>query len=269
MSQSPLSQPLPWDLVAGAYEAEIAPAFETYARAALRLAAVPQGGTLADVGCGPGTLTCVARDEGYAVRAVDFSPDMVARCRARLGDAAGPKVEVEVGDGQALPFADASVDAAFSLFALFFFPDRTLGLRELRRVVRPGGVVVVSSWHPMDAVPQFASLFDSLRELRPDLPPGAPGALGDEATIRAEFAEAGLPEVQVQTVVHALEADDAGAFSDGMTRTLAPLVLTRHSLRDAWSPFCEALREKTVERLGPGPVRAVLPAWTSVARLPS
>lgn len=268
MSQNPLSQPLPWDLVAGAYEAEIVPAFETYARAALRLAELPRGSTLADVGCGPGTLACLARDEGYAVRALDFSPEMVARCRARLGDPTGSNVEVEVGDGQALPFADASVDAAFSLFALIFFPDRAQGLRELRRVVRPGGVVVVSSWHPMDAVPQFAALFDSLRELRPDLPPGAPGALGDEATIRAEFAEAGLTEVQVQTVVHALEADDAGAFFDGMTRTLAPLVLMRHYLRDAWPPFCEALREKTLERLGPGPVRAVMPAWTSVARLP-
>ena len=48
-----------------------------------------------------------------------------------------------------------SFDAAFSMFGLIFYSDRARGLQELRRVVRPGAPVVVSSWHPMDTIPEF------------------------------------------------------------------------------------------------------------------
>lgn len=266
MSQSPLATPLPWNLVSGAYAAEVTPAFEAYAADAWALAAPPADGPVLDTACGPGTLTLLLRRTGRPVAALDFSPSMVALLRSRLADEPGPAVDLREGDGQALPWADATFDAAFSMFGLIFYPDRLRGLRELRRVTRPGGAVVVSSWHPMEGIPAFQVLFGALRALLPDLPPGAPGALGTEPAIREEFAAAGFTEVGVHTVTHGLCAPDAAAWFDGMERTLAPLVLLRHHMGDAWAPVRDALRTRVITGMGEGPVDVRMPAWITVAR---
>src|SRR4030095_7743603 len=75
---SPLATPTPWNLMASAYEAETLPTLRSFAEEALRLAAPPPGVRLADVACGPGTLALVAASAGFAVDAIDFSPQMIA-----------------------------------------------------------------------------------------------------------------------------------------------------------------------------------------------
>ena len=97
-----------------------------------------------DVAAGPGTLAFIASAAGAHVTAIDFSPDMIDRLRAR-SVREGVQIEARVGDGQALPFDDATFEHAFSMFGLMFFPDRAKGFRELCRVLVPGGRAVVSS----------------------------------------------------------------------------------------------------------------------------
>ena len=141
----------PWDLVAVAYVADALPYFETFSREALRLAALPTRARVADIAAGPGTLSLLAATGGATVSAIDLSPNMVAEFRARVA-AAGldAAVDVRVGDGQQLPFESGVFDAAFSMFGLMFFPDRAAGLREMKRVLKPGGRAVVSSWIPFE-----------------------------------------------------------------------------------------------------------------------
>src|SRR5687768_8703234 len=107
---SPLATPMPWDMVADAYTAEIVPLFERYAEDALAMAGVPDGGRVLDVACGPGTLALLAAPRAGHVDAIDFSPAMVDRLRARIAATGVTNVTAQVGDGQALPFADASYD---------------------------------------------------------------------------------------------------------------------------------------------------------------
>ncbi len=116
----PLATPEPWDLVAEGYVAENLASFEAFAREALRL--VPATGDVLDVAAGPGSLSLQAARTAQQVHAVDFAPAMLEQLRARASAAQVENVQVQVADGQDLPFPDARFDASYSMFGLIFFP---------------------------------------------------------------------------------------------------------------------------------------------------
>jgi SAM-dependent methyltransferase len=103
----------------------------------------PRSGTsVADVGCGPGIYHPLLAAQGARVLAVDLSAGMVQATRHR---AARERLAVWTmqADAQALPLRDASCDRALAAHMLYHVPDRLAALRELRRVTRPGGRVVL------------------------------------------------------------------------------------------------------------------------------
>jgi ubiquinone/menaquinone biosynthesis C-methylase UbiE len=104
-----------------------------------------RGDAVLDIGCGPGTdLPALAEAVGDAgtVTGVDQDPAMVEQARQRT--AAYPQVEVRAGDAHALPLDDASVDRARADRVLQHLADPARALAELRRVVRPGGLVALA-----------------------------------------------------------------------------------------------------------------------------
>ena len=107
--------------------------------------AQPPGLAWLDDGCGNGAFTesLVAQQRPGSVVAVDPAPAQLAFARQRPGLASVGFME---GDAQALPLPDACVDAAVMALVLFFLPEPAQGLRELARVVRPGGVIAAYHW---------------------------------------------------------------------------------------------------------------------------
>ena len=257
MSTSPLAQPEPWTLVADAYAAELEPQFALYARDALALAALPAGSRVVDVATGPGTLAMLAAGAGHSVSALDFSPAMVANFKARLAGPGAPSIDVRVGDGQSLPFADGTFDGAFSMFGLMFFPDRGAGFRELRRVLWPGGRAVVSSWGPF--VGPFSVLFESLRALLPDVPfAGGKPPLGTAEEMAGEMKAAGFSDVAVHSVAHTLRAPTLAEFWGSAQRTNVQLVLLRRRIGEArWGEVVGGIYDRLRAQLGEGEVAAV------------
>jgi ArsR family transcriptional regulator len=118
------------------------------ARAVAHLA--PPDWRVADVGTGTGILAAELARLGLQVIAVDHSPRMLEAARAKLAaegfdverEGMG-RVELRGGEAGALPLADGEVDAAFAHMVLHYLPFPLDALREMARVVRPGGVVVV------------------------------------------------------------------------------------------------------------------------------
>ncbi len=130
------------------------------------------GRRVLDICCGHGNLSAAIAATGAEVTGLDFSPAMLDLARRRA-----PGVTLVEGDCAALPFEDASFDAATCGFAIMHVPDATRLLSEARRVLRPGGCFACSCWAPPgpDRPSAFAWVFGAI-EAHGDpaqaLPPG-------------------------------------------------------------------------------------------------
>jgi SAM-dependent methyltransferase len=264
---SPLASPEPWSLVADDYTLELLPMFELFSRDALALAPTPAGARLLDVAAGPGTLTLIAAESGRSLSAIDFSPQMVANLKRRL-NGAQLGADVRLGDGQQLPWGDAEFDAAFSMFGLMFFPDRARGFAELYRVLKPGGVAVVSSWATFEGI--FASIMAAMREVLPDIPFGSgKGPLGDPDEFAVELAAAGFHDVKVTPQTHTMQAPAPREVWEQSQRTTAPIVLLKRRLGDAkWAQVTSGVLERLEAQYGTGPVDVTATAYLGYGKKP-
>ncbi|MEU5881498.1 class I SAM-dependent methyltransferase [Spirillospora sp. NPDC047279] len=115
--------------------------------AVLELAGDVRGRTVLDAACGPGLYAVELARRGARVLAFDQSPTMVKLARDRVGDAADVRVHDLAEPLHWVP--DGSVDLIVLALALHYLDDRVATLRELRRVLSPGGALVVSTHHPV------------------------------------------------------------------------------------------------------------------------
>ena len=141
----PDQQPARWDDHVGVYEDVFEPITNLFAESALDGLGELQGSTLLDVAAGGAAKHrgCTSRScrDGHRSRG-----GMVRRIEA-TGDRGWPgTVHAKVMDGMALDLPDRSFDAAISIFGVVLFPDAGGGMREIARVLRPGGQVAVVTW---------------------------------------------------------------------------------------------------------------------------
>jgi SAM-dependent methyltransferase len=122
----------------------------------IRFAGVADGQHVLDVGTGIGSLAFTLEAALPSLRIVGL--DVSAGFIAHANRSRSARASFEVGDAQALRFADASFDHAMALLVLNFVPDHGKAVSEMRRVVRPGGVVSACVWD-YDAGMQMLRLF--------------------------------------------------------------------------------------------------------------
>jgi SAM-dependent methyltransferase len=128
----------------------------------------PPQARILELGSGPGHLAArMAREHGLDVTGLDLDPDMVDRARANAARGAAPdqgQPTFVVGDAAALPFADGSFDLVTSTMSMHHWDDAVAGLREIARVLRPGGSALI--WEMYAGAPLHSNIHDPLDAVR-------------------------------------------------------------------------------------------------------
>jgi SAM-dependent methyltransferase len=201
-----------------AYEPYIGRWSRLVAREFIDWLAMPPGGRWLDVGCGTGALTqmIVARAEPASVAGLDPSDGFVAFAR---GQAQDRRIIFQMGDAQALPFADMTFDAAVAGLVLNFVPDPAQAVAEMKRVLHPGGIGGGYVWDlagEMQLIRHFWSAAIALDPAAQALDEGRRFPLCNPERLLALFADSGFERTECRVL------DVPTVFKD---------------FDDYWSPF--------------------------------
>lgn len=256
---------------ARAYEEGMVPALMAeWAPRLVAAAALGPGQRVLDVACGTGALTRAAAQavgDSGAVTGLDLDPGMLAIAERRM-----PGMTWRQGSADRLPFPNGAFDAVVCQFGLMFFPDRPAALREMWRVLRPGGRLVVAVWASLEMTPAYAletRLIETRAGPAASAPLRVPFSLGEVEAFRSCFEAAGVPLTSLGTVTGTgrfpsiramLEADLVG-WLPVMGVTLAPPVVAA-ILQEAESLFQPYVT-------GDGWVEFTSPAHVAVATRPA
>lgn len=159
------------------------------------------GDRVLDVACGTGAVASEALrrvgPEGQ-VAGLDLSPGMLAVARRKL-----PDLDLRQGRAEELPFDDEAFDAVTCQFGLMFFEGRAAALRDMGRVLRPGGRLSVAVWDAMDRTPGYTALTETVEKhlgTGAGIPIRAAFALGDVDVVRSLLEVAGFTSVQARSI---------------------------------------------------------------------
>jgi ubiquinone/menaquinone biosynthesis C-methylase UbiE len=193
-----------WGAIAEGYDRYVAPQEADLANEALHLVALEAGERFLDVAAGTGGLSLPAARLGARVLATDWSPAMIERFQARVRKEGLPDAEGHVMDCHALDLPDDSFDVTASQFGVMLVPDQRRALREMVRVTKPGGrVLLIAYGHPSEleflqwfvaAMKAVAPEFPGL----PDDPPALEFQVADPEVLRKRLSDAGLRDVRVR-----------------------------------------------------------------------
>jgi len=184
-----------------AYQEFFVPAlFQEWAPRVAAAARIQPRDRVLDVACGTGVLAReVASRNGSSasIAGVDPNPGMLA-VASRLA----PGIEWRRGRAESLPYSDHSFDVVVSQFGLMFFTDRQRAVREMLRVLIPGGRFAIAVWDRLDNTPAYATevaLLARIAGRRAADALRAPFVLGDRQELEALFASLGRASVAVTT----------------------------------------------------------------------
>jgi SAM-dependent methyltransferase len=207
---------------------------------------VPAGARWLDIGCGNGAFTelVVERCRPADVQAFDPSPGQLAYARTRLPP--GAPVSWTEADAMHLPVADAAADAAVMALVLFFVAEPAVGVAEMCRAVRPGGVVAAYHWDILGGGFPLADIGSEMRKLGvpPRLPPSVEASTLEAST--ALWRAAGLQQVRssVITVQRRFDSFDEYWASGAGSNMLRPMF---EALSDARRNELEAKVRRRVQ----------------------
>jgi len=179
--------------------------FEPWAKLLLEAADLRRGESVLDVATGPGTVARLAAvrlgAEGRVV-AIDIAQPMLDIAKAKAPPPGAAPIEYRNSPAAPLPAAAGAFDAVLCQQGLQFFPDRPAALREMRRVLKPGGRAAIAVWAELERNQIFASFHAALRDRAPAALAElivAPFSWPSGAALKSAAEDAGFRDVRLST----------------------------------------------------------------------
>ncbi len=210
--------------------------FAPYAEDMAHRATARAPGAVLEIAAGTGVLTRalaprLAPEAHYAV--TDLNQPMLDFAAWRQG--ADPRIRWQQADAMALPFDDGRFDVVCCQFGAMFFPDRVVAFGEARRVLKPGGLFVFSTWDRIEENDFADEVTNVLADVFPQDPPRfmarTPHGYHDTDQIRADLAAAGYGGVTIATI--AAQSHAASARAAALAYCQGTLLRTEIEARDA------------------------------------
>jgi ubiquinone/menaquinone biosynthesis C-methylase UbiE len=228
-----------------------------FGRATIERLHLRPGARVLDVCCGSGASAIPAAEivgPNGSVLGVDLADNLLALARRKATARGLTNVDFQRGDMLDLRLPGATFDAVVCVFGIFFVPDMTAGVRALWHVVRPGGILAITTWGPRFFEPANTAFWDSVREVRPDLYKGFNpwDRISDPPAVHALLRESGIPaaDVVAESNEHPIPSPEAwwsAILGSGYRGTLEQL--------DAGAR--ERVRRANLEYIGGSGIRAV------------
>lgn len=193
-----------WDSIAALYDEHVAPGESELAEAGLRLAGLKAGDTFLDVAAGTGGLSLPAARLGARVLATDWSPKMIEHFNARATEE-GLEAKGRVIDCHALDIPDDTYDVTGSQFGVMLVPDQAQALREMVRVTKPGGSVLLIAYGDPSQFEALHVFISAVQAVVPEFEgpaedePMLEFQVADPDVLRQRLIDAGLTGVTVDT----------------------------------------------------------------------
>ncbi len=228
-----------------AYDAFMGRNADLLAPRLIAFAGVQPGDHVVDVGCGPGSLTEPLADLAGPehVAAIDPSESFAAANAERV-----PGADVRVGAAESLPWPADSFDVALAQLVVNFMSDADAGIAEMRRVVRPGGVVAACTWDYSGGMTMLRTFWDAALSLDPEAPDEVRTMLyNDPDVLRELWLRAELEAVENDALVVEASYRDFDDYWEPFTGGVGPAGAYTSSLDP---DHRAALREECRRRLG-------------------
>lgn len=161
-----------WSSAGSAYDEVSRGILDAIEHSTNRLAPLP-GARILDVATGTGWTARRLAERGMNVTGVDFAPDMLATAE-KLAGARNLDIAFDLGDAEALPYADASFDAVISTFGVMFVQRPEDAAAELARVCKPGGRIALATWTPDGNVFEMFKIMKAYMPAPDGTPPPSP-----------------------------------------------------------------------------------------------
>ena len=202
------------------YERYLVPSiFGPWAHDLVEMAALRPSERVLDIACGTGIVARTAArklDSGGSVVGLDSSAPMLTVAHTAAAEE-GVAIEWQEGSAVRLALADDSFDVAFCQQGLQFIPDRAAALREMHRVLAPGGRLIVSVWRGIEQSPGFAVLAEALtRHISPEagtLMTSGPFGLSNTEELRTLVVGASFAEITIRPAVKMLRFPSPEEFA--------------------------------------------------------
>lgn len=232
--------------------------WDRYGRRTVERLSLQPGEIVLDVCSGAGASALPAAEEVIPdgrVLAVDLSEALLDRARAKAERRGLNNIEFIVSDFEELGMPDHSFEAVICVFGIFFLPDMSGAIRELWRMIRPGGRLAITTWGPNFCEPANTIFWDAIKKERPELYKGFNpwDRICDPQSVRAMLKEADidLAEVVAEDGRHPLNSPDdwwAIVLGSGYRGTLEQLdPEARERVRQANLSLVQKSRIQVVE----------------------